>query len=272
MHIKPKLNKGFILLPVLFLAGCSNEQPNGKYIARVDNSYLYEKDYMGELDTLKINNTVRDEYIRNWIDREILFLEAAKEGLNDDEEFKRLLKKAEKEIASILFVNKLTSRVEMSITDEDLIKYYKENGETFRVQQRGFVLNIAAFKSFNTAVNFYYSTLEKGWELSSSDFDANSEKRYIILNDFQYEYELQSGSLLRVCRELISGETSPIIKISENEYVLLQMVEQVEKGKVPPFESIKEEVGLNYYNVRKREILEEFFAKAYTRYEIEIKK
>ncbi|MCK6606260.1 MAG: hypothetical protein L6Q59_15290 [Ignavibacteriaceae bacterium] len=272
MHIKPILNKGFILVPVLFLAGCSEEQPTGKYVARVENSYLYEKDFQTELDTLKISKTVRDEYIRNWIDKEILFLEAEKKGLNNKEEYKRLLRKAEKEIASILFVKQLTSEGEMNITDEDLQKYYRENGEVFRLKQRGFVLNLASFKSFNTAVNFYYSTLEKGWELSAAEFDSNPEKLNVSLNSFNYEYELQTGSLLRVCRELLTGETSPIIPVNENEYVLLQMVQQVEKGAIPPFSAIKDEVGLNYYNMRKREVLEEFFAKAYSKYEIEIKK
>lgn len=272
MHIKPILNKGFLLVPVLFLAGCSEEQPTGKYVARVENSYLYEKDFQTELDTLKISSTVRDEYIRNWIDKEILFLEAEKKGLNNKEEFKRLLRKAEKEIASILFVKQLTSEEELKTSDEELLKYYKANSEVFRLQQRGFVLNLASFKSFNTAVNFYYSTLEKGWELSASEFEQNPEKVSISLNSFNYEFELQSGSLLRVCRELLTGETSPIIPVNENEYVLLQMVQQVDKGAIPPFTAIKDQVELNYYNVRKREVLEEFFAKAYSRYEIEIKK
>ena len=70
---------GIILLSAVALTGCGKEEPKKDFIARVDESYLTKKELSADLDTAQLQESHKNEYIRNWVETELLYQEAIRE-------------------------------------------------------------------------------------------------------------------------------------------------------------------------------------------------
>ncbi|NWF88178.1 MAG: hypothetical protein HXY50_01815, partial [Ignavibacteriaceae bacterium] len=66
--------------------GCDKQPEKKNYIARVNDSYL-TKEELSNLDSLFKGSFSRAELIDKWVDKELLFQQAEKLGITEDEEF-----------------------------------------------------------------------------------------------------------------------------------------------------------------------------------------
>lgn len=78
------------IFALLLLTGCSKEKPSVEYVAKVNDVYLYKKDFTFSPDT---NLAYRNEFIHNWVNTELLAQEACKNDLKKSDEFLELSKK-----------------------------------------------------------------------------------------------------------------------------------------------------------------------------------
>ena len=83
-----------LALLIIVVSGCTSEAPQGDYLARVGNSYLYPDDLelaMSVLPAMGDSSAAIDQIVDQWVTRTLLEQEARQLGLADDDHVKKTL-------------------------------------------------------------------------------------------------------------------------------------------------------------------------------------
>ena len=155
-----RIRKYLIVILLLFiLASCFKQEvfdkkkdDNDPLLARINDEEVYLSDLLNYFnlsrDSLRKNRQMKKNYIEQYINDRIIYLESQKHDVNiSEEEVKKALTREldnpdelSKEEYDDLFASKkknllverlITSRFEVEIKEKDLKKYYKENYQEF---------------------------------------------------------------------------------------------------------------------------------------------
>ena len=171
-----RLNKiSLVLIAAAILTSCGKEQPKTEYVARVNDAYLTKKELASLIDTTMVNTLYKSEVIRNWINREILFQKAKKEGILQQDDYKGLIKNSGKELAGALLLNSYISSATINFEQRDLINYFEENSDDFKLTDKTYLLNIIHFSNEDRAVEFRSLVLDSDWQKAMNVFHGDSE-------------------------------------------------------------------------------------------------
>ena len=274
--MKRLLNKnsiylGFSLVLVFALTSCGNKKTRTDYIARVEDSYFTRPDFAAAFDTSKTAVSFKQEYLRNWVDRELLYKEALKENVEKDEEFQRLLADSRKELAKSFLLKKLIEKEDFSVEEKELQKYFEENKNDFRLFFDGFLINVIKFKDEDKAILFRNSAIETDWNKASRSFLNDQAKILQNNNQLVYAHQFQSADIANVVKELSAGEISIVINSASDEFTVVQLVNKFSVNDIPPLESVKAEAEKRLLAKKKQEFLQNYMKELYSKYEIEIR-
>jgi hypothetical protein len=261
----------WIFTAVIF--GCGKEPDRTDYVAKVNNAYLTRDELNNMLDSsFRNDNFYRDELIRNWINRELLYQEAVKEGIPDEEEFKKVISDSHKELAASYLLNRYYEEENIAPEEEEISDYYKKFPDQFKILNTAYRINKAVFKTENKAVEFRYTVLETDWEMAAEKFLNDPDLISSESGKFVYQYDLYPLSLLKVASELYPDELSIILPYKEEKYFLIQMIEKYSEGTIPPLEVIKGQV-INRLSYQKKEaLIKDYIKELYSNNDIDVKK
>ena len=261
-----------ILLTAVTFSDCGKEEPKKDFIARVDNTYLTKKELSADLDTSHLQDSHKNEYIRNWIETELLFKEAVKEDIPDEDIYKWTLEKSQKELARALLLRKFFNEHEIEYTQQDLLNYFNLHKDEFKLFFDAYLLNSITFNNEDKAILFRSTLIESDWNRTSTVFGGDpsiiNEKTNILLYDFQ----IQPAVLLEVVKELLPNEVSIVLDLEPNQYIVVQIIKKYSKGEIPDYEIIKANVTDRFLTIKREELLQDFLRQLYLKYRVEIKK
>src|ERR1051325_10942271 len=93
------LHPGFFLLPIL-LFGC-RQQPSGRVIARVGSAELTLDEAKAHIDTTRAAlDYALNDYASYWVNTELLYQEAKRQGVENSPEFIRQLEEVRRQLAN----------------------------------------------------------------------------------------------------------------------------------------------------------------------------
>ncbi len=266
-----QLNKiSLMLIAASILTGCVKEQPKTEYVARVNDAYLTKKELASLIDTTSVNTLYESEVIRNWINREILFQKAKNEGILQQDDYRRLTKNSGKELAGALLLDSYISSVTINFEQRDLINYFKENSNDFKLTDKTYLLNIIHFSNEDRTVEFRSLVLDSDWQKAMNIFYGDSA---IISTESKLllkEQDVYSIKILRVVKRLHPLEISIVISEREGYYTVVQVLQKYLKGSLPLFDVIKQDVEKRYLAVKRKELMENFMKDLYSKNEIEV--
>jgi hypothetical protein len=258
-------------LAAVALCACGKEQPRKDFIARVDNSYLSAKDLATDLDTAGLETSRRNEYIRNWIETELLYKEASEEDILKDKEYLKTLEKAKRELARAFLINKILDDNKIELKDSELEEYFNSHKEEFRLFQDTYCYNLIKFKNEDKAVFFRTALIESDWMKAANalrnDPSVVEQKTGILKSD----YQIQPNSLLFCLQGLMSGETSIVLNTEPSVFAVVQLKRKYSVGDIPEFQVLKPEVRQRLLLRRKEKLLSEHIKGLYSKYQVEIK-
>lgn len=266
-----RLNKiSFMLIAASILTGCGKEQPKTEYVARVNDAYLTKKELASLIDTTMVNTLHKSEVIRNWVNREILFQKAKNEGILQQDDYKGLINNSGKELAGVLLLESYISSVTINFEQRDLINYFEENSNDFKIADMSYLLNIIHFSNEDRAVEFRSLVLDSDWQKAMNIFYGESA---IISNENKVllkEQDVSSIKVLRVVKRLHPLEISIVISETEGYYTVVQVLEKYLIGSLPSYNVIKQDVEKRYLAERRKELLENYIKDLYSQNEIEV--
>ncbi|MEW6701307.1 MAG: peptidyl-prolyl cis-trans isomerase [Bacteroidota bacterium] len=256
----------------LLILGCSKEKKQDTYVAKVNESILTEEQVRLALSDDKNKGKYRSEYIHDWIETEVLFQEAMKNGTLDKKEFDAIIERSKKQLAAAMLINKVLDKNRIELTDDDVQKYFERDKEDFKLVDDAFRLNIIRFDNFDKAVKFRSILIETGWDKASN---AYRNDKSILSNEASrllYQYQIQPHDLLRVVNNLQQGEVSIVLETEPMKFTVVQLVEKLNKGVTPQLDDVKNEVIERLLVIKRKEFIRNYIDKLVADHNLEIKR
>ncbi|MHB8579426.1 MAG: peptidylprolyl isomerase [Ignavibacteriaceae bacterium] len=269
------LNKIKIIVLLLFssiiLFGCGKEKVKQDFVARVNNSFLTKEQLSSMLGSYADKNFYKEEVIRNWINRELLYQEAVKSGILKESTFDSLLENSKKELAISLFLANYYKKEKPTYDPKEVEDYYSKHQNEFVFFYNTYFLNIADFNDEDKAIKFRSLLFNVDWEKALNIFKDDSSiikvQNEILLND----YQIQPISIQRIVSQLNPQEVSIVLNYQPGHYMVIQELQKFEKGVVPPYEVIKPEVEKRFVAEMKNDFLQSYIKDIYSNNDIEVK-
>jgi len=269
-HLNQIKTISLMFFAVIFLFGCGEEHKKTDYVARVNDSYLSKEKLLSMIDTTSSSNFYRNEVIRKWINREVLYQEAVKEGILDKEDYKSLITKTERELAATFVLNQYVLNEKINFDPVDIITFYEENQNDFKLSINTYYLNMIHFSNEDRAVEFRSVLLNSDWQNSINIFSVDttiiSSKSNVLLK----EQDIYPVKVLRVVKRLHPLEISIVIYEKRGYYSIVQVLGKYPKGSLPPFDVIKENIIKRYLEEKRKKIIEDYIKNLYSKNNIEL--
>jgi hypothetical protein len=267
--VKKKIISLLFIAPIL-LSGCVEEKKEEDFVARVNDSYLSNDELKELIDTTSSSTFYKSEVIRNWINRELMFQTAVEEGVLEKEEYKRLIKDSERELAAALLLNQYVSGKKIKFERTDLSLYFEENRDEFKLAKNAYLLNIIHFSDEDRAVEFRSGFLTNGWDSTLVNFEGDSTIIDVWNKVLLKEQDIFPLTVLRVVKRLHPPEISIVISEGTGYYSIVQVLGKYMKGSLPPFDIIKDEIEIRYLAEKRNKMIEDYIEKLYSTNEIEV--
>lgn len=187
------------ILGMLTLFSCSkNEQTEGA-VARVKDRYLYEEDLqkvMPANQTAEDSILFRNNYIKSWATRELLYEKALINVANQDEEIRTLVEDYRRELLIDRYKRALLQQdLDTVVTEEDLDRYYEDNKNVYRLNEDLLRLKLIHFSADLNDAREVEKMFRSGKE---EDNESLTERRLeffaLSLNDSMWVSKAQAES------------------------------------------------------------------------------
>lgn len=267
---RKKIIKGLLFVS-LFLFSCSKPEKPDSYVARVNDSYLLESELYEAADSQFVSEKFRTAFIKNWVRQEILFQEAAKQGIIETKEFKRTIENSKRQLAASMLLEKFSSSTLQNVSRAELENYYNRNQSSFRLPFNSFFLNRITFSDRESAVMFRTEVISSNWQAAVKKFDQVSTLVSIVNETLIPEQDIHPAKLIRVLEGLYPLEISIVIPDDKGYYTVVQLLEKYSAQSVPPYQVVTNEVERRYKSALTELALENYIDDLYSQNDIEIK-
>lgn len=266
------LNIIFFLLSFVVLLSCAKEEKSSKEIVRVNEVSLTEEELNNQLNENANHAKFREEFIQQWIESEVLYQSAVEDGITKTSQFNSLKDKAGKEIAISLYIQKMLEENASQISNDEIAKYYDKYVEDFRLEEDAYKLNVVYFNNFDQAVKFRSILIDSDWKKVVNTFKGDlslvRESHGIIC----YPYNFPSTVIAKTTRNLQVGEVSVVIETEPNQFAIVQLIDRLLKGTIPPMNVIEPKVKERLIIVKQKEFVRDYINKLIEDYNVEIKR
>lgn len=228
---------------VLSGSGCDRKS-DPDVLARVGDAELTRKDAMDVLDTTAGSADAQLGRIVNaWVNTELIYQEAKRQGVEDSEEFKRTLNDARKQIANQTFLEQYLASDSASITESTLRDYFKAHSEEFPLHEDMIKLNLVGLKSRERASAFAASVSQGvSWKSAMAGLRRESaEVTSSITESYVTQKTLFPAELWKVASGLAMHEVSIPVRTSQG-YIVVQSLGMAKQGKPASFDLARDEV------------------------------
>ena len=199
-----------------------------------------------------------------------MFQEAKKQGILNDKNFNRILDDSKKELAASFLLKNYVNNEKINFKPAELEKYYENNPDEFKLLYNSYLLNIIVFNNEDEALKFRSEALGNNWDEAyqniKNDTSVYSEKSGELL----FEYKVQPISVLRVVKELYPSEISIVLHTDEGKFTVVQLIKNFDKGIIPPFDLIKNEIEKVYLMQKKELTIKNYIKELYSKNDIEV--
>jgi parvulin-like peptidyl-prolyl isomerase len=264
-----------LLILAIFLAfgGCKKKeqiqkpgqvgipQKEGEVVARVNEEVLTEKDLeaiLPEAQKSSITLEQKKDYVRRWIENQILYQEAKKKRIDQDEDVKWRIDQAVRSIIIEGFLEKeLQARV--AVPEEEVKRTYQENKNMFKREQdevrlsRILVKNIAEAGLVRVRMQGgeSFDMIAKQMSLDGETKERGGDIGYVPLSNIPPPF-------YEAVTKLKTGEISTPIQ-TDYGFIVIMLTDRKEKDSIKEYEQVKEEITDSLTRTKREKELENLF-------------
>ncbi len=270
-HSNLKIDYIFVICLFSFgVAGCSKEEKSVKYIAKVNESVLTEEQVRMGLSQEQNKGKYRSEFINSWIQNEILFHEAQKQGIVNDKEFNFILERSKKELAAAFLINKILADNKVDVNNDEVMKYYDESKNDLKLSDDAYRINVAHLNNFDKAVVFRNKLIETDWNRTMNTFRNDSSVTNLESAILRYRYQVNPVNLLKQLSDMQPYEISTVLQTGQSDYTVVQLIDKLYKDSIPPPEFVKDEIKKKLLVIKRKEFVRNYIDKLVSDHNLEI--
>ncbi|MBI5464681.1 MAG: hypothetical protein HY966_07010, partial [Ignavibacteriales bacterium] len=215
----------FFCLVVGLAAGCTETQPNGTPVAKVNDRVLTVEMIKGNSSSSQplTQNEIR-QYAKRWVTNELLYQEAQFRGLDGSDAIQQKLIEAQKQLSiAELLEREVYASATNEIRTEDVAAYFQEHSEEFTLRETLIRLSVVIFGNVTPAADFRTAVLSgMEWDAAIGQYRNDASKGLLSYSDsiFYTRSSLYPQELWKVAGALGMSEISFPIQTSVGHIVL----------------------------------------------------
>ena len=259
----------------VFLLPACREQESGSRAAKVGDRTLTMEEAKTHIDSSSGSYERQlQEYISYWINTEIIYQEAVKEGLDKSPQLRQQFDDIQRQLVNRLYLDKQIEHDTAGISEQSLQQYYEQHKPEFFLREDMVRLNVAAFNSREQASRFA-ATVSKGgnWQetVTGMSADTSSSGGVVSFTNNQYysQHTLFPLELWKVASALSPNEISFPVKTSLG-YFVLQSLSSLKSGSEAEFGFVKDEVRQRLQQEQHRERYAQLLGTLRKKYDVEV--
>jgi hypothetical protein len=236
--------------------GCNTPPSTDDYVARVGEHYLTREELQSALQSsaspLQDSTVTRQQIVERWVENELLYQEAQRRGLRNDDEVQRLLLENERSVMISALLSELYEENIESPGAAEIRAYYEQHKEQLRLREPFARVQFLPVRVADSADAAHDQVRLLGdaanpdslWEVIIDRYGADPEGSRTLSNNYYPESRLfRSRPVVReALMDLDPGETAPVIT-DDNGPVILRLAERAQPGTEPQIAWIEEDLG-----------------------------
>lgn len=249
------------------LIGCSRKQPPAEYVAKIDGEMLIQK----QIETLHPEYE-RRSYINAWVNETLLFLEAQKNGLGDDERIREQLQAFRRQLLiQRLLENEVYLPNDTAMNEDTLRSYFNTHRKEFLAAVDQVILSGIVFRLRDEANKFRNKILRgNAWETQIEiSKNRNTEIVQIFEKSFFTKQTIPSQEMWNVVLSLRSGAISFPIATGQT-FAIVRVDAMQRKGEVSPFNFVRDEIRQRLVIAMRKQRYEEFLHQLKNKYSVDV--
>lgn len=241
------------LLPVV-VTGCTPEEPAREYVARVGQQYLTRSEIDAALQSLPpgLDSTdAQRQIVEQWVTNALLYDEALRRGLHDDEEVQRLLEENERSVLVSTLLSQLYAEEPAAPTPAEIQTYFERNKEVLRLREPYVLiryLTTARRDTAELAVRMIRDaarteTLDGSWPGIARRFAQDPGVAMELSSSYVPESQLfASQPELKALLSRMRPDETVVHPASDTLFHVVQLGQRVPAGTLPQLEWVDEEL------------------------------
>jgi hypothetical protein len=260
---------------VLLLFVACQRQNNGTVVARVGAAELTLDEALAHVDTSRkpYGDQLRG-YIAHWVNDELIYQEAKKNGADKRDDVQRQIRDARRMLTADAFLRQSIDSDTGGINQALLDEYFKNHASEFFVKEDMIKLNLVTMDTREHAGSFA-ALVSRGmpWNVAVDQIRRDTISQNTIVTNvsgkFFTQHTLFPGELWKVVSALGVNEVSFPVKTNVG-YAVLQPLAMLQQGKQAPFELVRDEVRQRVFIERRRRAYNDLLGTLRTQYNVEI--
>ena len=208
------------------------------------------RDVAGRVDTSSAY-AVRN-YVSNWVDQQLLFEEAKKEGLDNAPVFQENVAEYARQLAITMLLNKKVYAAPIELTQNDISNYYDSHLNELRASNEIACVNLAAFGKRSFAVSFRNALISgSSWNEVFSDIPVSE---VVDVKDSAYVTSSSvHPAIWDVIQSLEDRKISFPIQVDTLNYVV-QVIKKLNIGDLLPMDYVASRIREKLSIEKKRQV------------------
>lgn len=142
-----------IIILIAHSINCSHEEDKSPIVAQVGRSILTVQDLQGmipNLNNLQLSKTQMENFVKTWVESEVIYQEALTRGLDKRPEVQEALIKVSKDYLVAYYIDHFINS-NITISEDEINSYYQENMEEFRYNEDLYHVKMILVSTFGEA-------------------------------------------------------------------------------------------------------------------------
>jgi hypothetical protein len=257
----------------MLAAGCQRNT-GGTYVAKVGNSTLTKAD----IDRVRAQSrdSILDahRYIDEWVITELLFQEAERRGIANDEEVRREAEQARRHFAVAALLQREIYDDTTGAGDDAIQAYYDQHKAGFTLREDVVDMSYAGFSERDSA-NAFRTQLLRGmpWDQAVAHYRDDSTGHSVLFQSATRQYFTRGRTyppeLWKLATTIPRGDVSFVMKVDKAFYVLVTNA-VMRQGTVPDLDYVRNDVRDRLLIEHRREEYEKLIADLRSRSTVDV--
>lgn len=230
------------------LTGCQSGGSSHTPVARIDNETLTLEALRAQFDSSKgVSEAQAQEYIRRWINNEILYREAIRRGLDKNETVVSRFEEARRQLViNALLEEEIYNEKSLESAPEEIGGYYQQHLHEFAVPADVAQVSFVLFSN-RDAANAFRTAVLRGtpWSDALKQMRSDLEQAASIVAGVDSAYHTQAtlvpAELWRVAAASMRAEPSFPIRTNDGFYIL-SVWKFMRKGQTADIQYVEQEI------------------------------
>jgi len=262
------------LLVMVVAVSCRHQEipkrPAGPIVAKVGNSYLTLAELKESIPPEYSDVITRDQnvqYVRQWINTELLYQEALRQGINEEPVIKARLERMRKDLLSTELMGRNTAKSGIEIGEQAVREYYESNREQF-IRDNSVVryedivvpdINVA-FEIRRTITHETFKTIAKKYTKQPAELEESVP--YVVLDAIPPK--LRNAIIATTALPAIIGPYG-----ADDGFHILRVLGKFDKGTIASIDEVRDEIVSRLSNITQKDETERLISEIRAKSDVE---